>query len=142
MGYESRLHIIRRIDWGSGNIWGDEIAVFDMGKMGREEATCIDGEKRTFRKVFTRDIDFDLDIDVPDGCDKRTDAYGEWCQWATPEEVYLWLRHSQLTEYYDRAKLLQEYLYALVRMLDEARRFGAKDEIGRKDEICVVHYGL
>jgi len=53
----------------------------------------------------------------------------------TPEEVYQWLRHSRVVKEYDRAELLQEYLYKLVTMQEKYR------ELGAKDEICVVHYG-
>lgn len=132
MGYESKLYIVRKHTLDYGHVYTSEIAVFDMGKMGYEEATCIDGGKRTFRNVFTRDIDFDL---LVDGEKTQVDCYGDLCQWATPEEVYQWLRHSRVVKEYDRAELLQEYLYKLVTMQEKYR------ELGAKDEICVVHYG-
>lgn len=134
MGYESRVFIIERSECCGGKfVYGDEIARFELCKMGNEVVNY-----KYFTDVFKTPIDFDLhDIGEDPNCeeyreeDYRTDQYGEHCKYASIDSVLEWLESSETVnvEKYRRAVLLRDFLKMLK---DRSSDFG---------NIVVVHYG-
>jgi hypothetical protein len=135
MGYESKIIIVDRkaYDQENGNTWvyGDEVARFDLCKMGY----AIFNYKR-FRDLFTVPVDFDLYVNREDPNANydpeyfRQDCYGEHCKYTTDiDSVIFWLEQSEKNDPYRRAKLFLDFL----RVLKE----NAKDF----NELCLVHYG-
>ena len=126
MGYESKVIAIERTEY-NGKAYGDEIARFDLAKMGYE---TVDG--KPFRGSFHTPIDFWL-YNMYDKVEKESDYYcdyyGEHCKWATIGEVKSWLEKSEVVKTYRRAKLLYDFLSAL--------------EKNQKDfhDIVLVHFG-
>lgn len=60
MSYESRIFIVERHEHKTW-VYGNEIARFDLCKMGYY---MFDG--KSFRDLFKKEIDFDLNINVED----------------------------------------------------------------------------
>ena len=105
MGYESRIFFVERKTCFDGRIViGSEISRFDLSKMGYYEYNG-----KSFRKIFTQEIDFDLDINDSYGEDARIDSYGEHCKWATVEDVIKWLEMYCVNVNYRRAENLLFY---------------------------------
>ena len=134
MGYESKIVIVERCEMPAPNgnilVWGNELARFDLAKMGYE---TVNG--KTFPKAFTNPIDFDLYVDENSnetGSEYfRTDKYGDHCNWATVDEVIAWLEGaSDDIKRYRRAALFLDFLRVL--------REHEKDY----EQVCVVHYGF
>lgn len=121
MGYESKVFVVMRKEHDAW-CYGDEIATFDLSKMGYEQ---VDG--RSFPTIFDVPIDFDLYIN-----DERTkeDCYGAHCGMTSVERVIEWLEKSEVAKEYRRAKLFLAFLYALRERKHEF-----------VDEIVLVHYG-
>ena len=105
---------------------GSEISRFDLSKMGYYKY-----KGKSFREIFTQEIDFDLDINDSYGEDARIDSYGEHCKWATVEDVIKWLEMYCANVNYRRAENLLLYLYIMKKQIEE-NKWG---------QICVVHYG-
>ena len=134
MGYESKIIVVdrREHELPSGETWvyGDQIATFDLSKMGYER---VNG--KTFSEVFLNPIDFNLYIQPEDPnvtyTDEyfREDCYGEHCKWATTYDVLEWLDESEVLHDYRRAKLFYDFLVSLNEH---------KDDWG---QLCIVHYG-
>jgi len=132
MGYESKVIAIQRVEYetptGNTLVFGDEIAHFDLCKMGDE---MVDGKR--FNEVFTKPIDFDLynmaEHSADDEWDRRTDCYGAICKMATIEEVMAWVEKSETIKEYRRAQLFYSFLLALVA---HQHKFGT---------IMLVHFG-
>ena len=129
MGYESKIIVVERFkpDMTDGKGYGDEIARFDLSKMGYE---TVDGIP--FRGVFHTPIDFDLYgmyREIEKDSDYYTDCYGEHCKWATIEEVKAWLEKSEVLKTYRRAKLFYDFLCALEQRQSDFR------------QIVLVHFG-
>lgn len=130
MGYESRIYIVERHEYKTW-AWGSEIARFDLCKMGYY---MFDG--KSFRDLFKKEIDFDLNINVEDKEhynpeDYRTDAYGAHCKYTDIETVIYWLEIYIKEENYRRAELFLNFLYTLKEQIKK----------GMWGEICIVHYG-
>lgn len=130
MGYESRIFIVERSEHKTW-VYGSEIARFDLCKMGYY---MFDG--KSFRDLFKKEIDFDLDINVEDKDhydpeDYRTDAYGEHCKYTDIETLIYWLEIYTKEENYRRAELFLNFLYTLKEQIKK----------GMWGEICIVHYG-
>lgn len=87
---------------------GSEISRFDLSKMGYYEY-----KGKSFREIFTHEIDFDLYVNDSYGEDARIDSYGEHCKWATIEEVIEWLEMYCANVNYRRAENLLLYLYVM-----------------------------
>lgn len=134
MGYESRIIVVHRIEneYPNGEKWvfGDEIARFDLCKMGYEH---IDGV--SFPGLFKTPIDFDLhNINEYDDPDKvyperhyREDCYGVLCCSADIDSVMAWLEKSEAMREWWRAQLFYNFLKTL-------------KESGL-DNLTLVHYG-
>ena len=134
MGYESKIVIAERSENKTPNgktlVWGNEIARFDLSKMGWDE---VNG--KSFPALFTHEIDFDIYIN-PEQYDKimpdnyfREDMYGDICKWASVDTVIDWLEASGVANTYRRAKLFLGFLRVL---RDQRKDYG---------QLCVVHYG-
>ena len=126
MGYESRVFIIDRRENEGGFVWGEEIARFDLCKMGWE---IVAGKQ--FREVFKTPIDFDLDIPLTGVKDLpyRADAYGDICKSASISDVIGWLEKSKVLRDWKVAKLFYDFLKVLQEHENEYR------------ELILVHYG-
>lgn len=137
MGYESRVFVIERHEYdmpnGSKWVFGDELARFDLSKMGYEIV-----DNKYFSDVFKTEIDFDLhDIGEDPNAeeyneeDYRFDRYGAHCKWATIDQVLHWLENSEVlqVEHYRRAVMLYD---ALKMFKAHEADFG---------QLVVVHYG-
>lgn len=133
MGYESIVFVIVRREIKPLNgmptfAYGDEIARFDMCKMGYEQ---VDG--RSFPAIFDMPIDFDLYSPIEGGKEEtRTDMYGDVCGMTSAERVIEWLERAEVTKDYRRAKLLLGCLRAVREHEHEFTDDG---------EIVIVHYG-
>ena len=115
MGYESKIFFVERKVYSGDrviNVIGSEISRFDLSKMGYYEYNG-----KSFRKIFTQEIDFDLDINNSYGEDARIDSYGEHCKWATVEDVIAWLEMYCANVNYRRAENLLSYL--LLKLLED-----------------------
>lgn len=127
MGYESKIIIVERHEHekldGTLLPYGDDIACFDLSKMGYEQ---VNG--KAFPAVFTNEIDFDLYCVDPEK-PTRVDMYGDICKWADVEDVIDWLEASNVAKTYRRAKLFLDFVRCLRSHLDD---FG---------QLCVVHFG-
>lgn len=128
MGYESMVFVVERKEIQPLNgmpMWvhGDEIARFDLCKMGWEQ---IGG--KSFSGVFDEPIDFDLYVDRDTA--ERVDCYGDECKMTSVERVMFWLENSEVLKEYRRAQLFYDFLKAL-----RAREqdFGSG--------LVLVHYG-
>lgn len=127
MGYESRIFFVERNTCFDGRVViGSEISRFDLSKMGYYEYNG-----KSFREIFTQEIDFDLDINDSYGEDARIDSYGEHCKWATVKDVITWLEMYCANVNYRRAENLLLYLYIMKKQIEE----------NKWSQICVVHYG-
>ena len=134
MGYESKIIIVDRseCEMPNGKTWvyGDEIARFDLSKMGNE---LVNG--KLFRNVFHTPVDFNLYVNNEDPNVSysesywREDMYGAVCKWASVDEVMSWLKNSETAQTYRRAKLFFDFLRVL------------KMHESEYGQICVVHYG-
>lgn len=134
MGYESKIVVVERITCeypnGKSFVIGDEIARFDLCKMGYEKVSG-----KVFWKVFTTPIDFDIYLNTEqpekdyDPEYWRTDCYGDHCTWATVDDVIDWLEQSESAKTYRRAKLFLDFCKAL------------KAQESDYKQICLVHYG-
>ena len=134
MGYESKIIIVHRIESekadGGKYVYGDEIARFDLCKMGWSEVRGV-----SFPGLFKNEIDFSLyNVNEHDDPEKeyperhyREDAYGEICKWASADKVIYWLEKSNVTKEWCRARLLLNFLKSL--------------QSENLSNICVVHYG-
>ena len=128
MGYESMVFVVERKEIQPLNgmpMWvhGDEIARFDLCKMGWEQ---ING--RPFSGVFDEPIDFDLYVDRDTA--ERVDCYGDECKMASVDRVMKWLGASQVLKEYRRAQLFYAFLGAL-----------KEREQDFEGDIVLVHYG-
>lgn len=132
MGYESKVLIGVRNEYeypnGNKHICFDEIARFDLCKMGYEE---VNGKR--FPDVFRKEIDFDLycmtDEYFAEDADRRIDCYGEHCKMASLGSIITWLEKSETMKEYRRAKVFHDCLKAIAKNHHE---FG---------EIVAVHFG-
>lgn len=124
MGYESRIHIVVPLEH-----YGDEIARFDLCKMGYE---YVDG--RAFREIFEREIDYSLyytptyNEDVDWRVPQNEDCYGDVCGATDLDTVIEWLEKSDVAKEWSRAACTLECLKAI------RKQYG-------NDGIDVVHYG-
>lgn len=127
MGYESKVIIVDRNPF-EGWTYGDEIARFDLSKMGYERVNGF-----MFREIFKNEIDFDLFYTgvhgEEDNVRNREDMYGDTCCWAEVEDVIEWLENSETGKEYRRAKLLLDFLKVLEEHEDEW------------EQLVVVHFG-
>ena len=146
MGYESLVHVYGM--YGRGHHGPEEIAQFDLGKMGYE---TVNG--RMFRDIFTEDADvrvrnfhsgwqggfqegiFEyneemarLDVDY---C--LQDMYGQAVKAASIDTVIKWLEASQVILEYDKARLFLK----LLKTIKMAWWLEDKDV----NDLIVVHYG-
>ena len=127
MGYESKIIFVDKHEYSSGSIYGQEIATWDMCKMGWYEF-----KGKSFKDIFTIPIDFDLDLNGEVfGEEARIDAYGEHCKYTTVDNVINWLECYVEKVNYRRAELLLAFLYIIKKQIDD----------GKWNQICVVHYG-
>lgn len=123
MGYESRVFIVKRMEYTYNDkswIYCDEFARFDLEKMGYE---TVDGQY--FREVFTRPIDFDI---FPYDFATREDMYGDHCRYAFVGEVVEWLSESEVARDWIKANMFFRCLKTIQSMPDG-------------DSFIVVHYG-
>ena len=127
MGYESKIIFVDRHEYSSGSVYGQEISIWDMCKMGWYE---FNG--KSFKDIFTIPIDFDLNLNGDVWGEKaRIDSYGEHCKYTTINVVIEWLEHYVEKVNYRRAELLLAFLYIMKEQINN----------GKWNEICVVHYG-
>ena len=127
MGYESKIIFVERHKYSSGCVYGQEISIWDMCKMGWYE---FNG--KSFKDIFTIPIDFDLNLNG-DVCDEeaRIDNYGEHCKYTDVNTIINWLEKYVSKVEYRRADLLLAFCYSLKEQINN----------NRWNEICVVHYG-
>ena len=128
MGYESKMHIMRRVEYelpnGETRVWGDPFAEFDLCKMGYEGVTGYEFYGSTFRSIFDTDIDFDLYVNDEA---TREDCYDATCQYTDIDTVIDWLELSEVVKEWWRADVFLRFLKTL-------------KEAGH-DDLIVVHYG-
>ena len=125
MGYESKIIIGKRIEHSFG-VWFDEIARFDLSKMGYEIV-----ENETFKTPIDFNLyvnNYDPDKDYPDSF-FREDMYGMQCKYTNTENVLRWLEKSETAKEYWRAELLLRFLKTL------------KEKEPEWGSFCAVHYG-
>lgn len=113
MGYESKVFVILRHEVKPLNgmppfCYGEEIARFDLCKMGWEQ---ING--RSFSSLFDIPIDFDLYNPIEEIKETRKDCYGDLCRMTSAERVIKWLEKSEVAKDYRRAKLFLDFCRAL-----------------------------
>lgn len=130
MGYESKIIIGKRKELPNGYVWFDDVAQFDLSKMGYEYV-----ENRTFHETFRTPIDFNIylnnydpDKEYPDSF-FREDMYGKQCKYTETENVLRWLEKSETAKEYWRAELLLMFLREL------------KEKEPEWGTFCAVHYG-
>ena len=129
MGYESKVFVINRCVVHPLNnmpdyVFGEEIARFDMCKMGYEKVNSVD-----FPHLFNKPIDFDLYYPIDEVAETREDCYGDTCGMTSVSRVINWLEKAEVTKEYRRAKVL----------LDCLRGIKAYEQ--EFEDIVVVHFG-
>ena len=117
MGYESKVIIVERVEFGSGHVAGIEVAQVNMCKMGYGNG---------FHELFDTPIDFDLYgmDDEP----TREDEYGDHCGMTNIGTLVDWLREAVEHDDYRRLKPLLGLLEGF-------------DVNQWNDELVAVHYG-
>lgn len=130
MGYESKIIVVERHQHDSF-VFGDELARFDLCKMGYD---FHDGKQ--FRNLFTVPVDFDLYVNQSSSSEEETedfyrvDKYGEHCKYTTDiDGVIGWLELSEAHDHYRRAALLLDFLRVL------------KSRQNEYGQLVLVHFG-
>ena len=127
MGYESKVLVGHRFEMGSGYVGFDELAVFDLAKMGWETVN-----RKHFNDNFKTPIDFNIYLTNYDPEKEypneffREDCYGSHCKYTDIDSLINWLEKSETAAEYWRAKIFLTFLRSL------------KEEA--PDCVC-VHYG-
>lgn len=127
MGYESRIYIMRRNEIMNEHmdkplIYADEIAEFDLCKLGYEHGNIV-------RDAFKMPIDFDfyMNGDEP----TRGDAYGKLLKYCGIREL-----HKALLEYYEKVKYrrIPPLIACLSALIGDSDKW-------TDGELIAVHYG-
>ena len=119
MGYESKIYIARKHDFGTG--YNEVLATFDLCKMGYEMY-----KGKSFRHLFTIPLEGSMYMD--DGnTEIHKDCYGDDVEGAKLMDVILWLNEFMKHDSYPRARIFYDLLKSLQKNYSE-------------DLIC-YHYG-
>lgn len=126
MGYESKVFIGKRKDYGDW-VYFDELATFDLSKMGYEEVYG-----KTFPALFDTKADFTVySLGSDEDGYPTTDCYGADICYTSIECVLQWLYNANTTKEYWRAMVLYQFLLSLVFPLSG----------NAYENMIVVHYG-
>lgn len=124
MGYESKLIVVDRCELeapnGSTWVFADEIAIFDLDKMGYDN--------HDFYDAFKEEIDFKVFVDSRDE-ETDTDCYGDKIKSADWEALLAALKRIEAEDHYRR-------LPPVIAMLEAF--YAARDEW---HDLRVLHYG-